>query len=143
MTAIAALVAEAIAKAEAETPAWTEDEMPRFGVTREEMILDVETDANEQKRLPKAERFPGTEVVRRDVFDAALAHLATRAVEAEGRAERAEARAFWQMVCIAKARECIWRKMNARDAEGRGALHDEHDRLLAFAGVERGDWCAP
>jgi len=91
MTAIAALVAEAIAKAEAETPAWTEDEMPRFGVTREEMILDVETDANEQKRLPKAERFPGTEVVRRDVFDAALAHLATKAAEAEGRAERAEA----------------------------------------------------
>lgn len=79
----------------------------------------------------------------RDKAEAALAHLATRAAEAEGRAERAEARAFWQMVCIAKARECIWRKMNARDAEGRGALHDEHDRLLAFAGVERGDWCAP
>lgn len=89
MTAIAALVAEAIAKAEAETPAWTEDEMPRFGVTREEMILDVETDANEQKRLPKAERFPGTEVVRRDVFDAVASSLATRAAEAEGRAERA------------------------------------------------------
>lgn len=32
----------------------------------------------------------GADFVRRDVMDAALAHLATRAAEAEGRAERAE-----------------------------------------------------
>lgn len=128
MTAIAALVAEAIAFA---------NEATSDRVRNHPRTTWLSGDVEGMTVLDPVRYH------RDDVVDAALAHLVARVVGAEGRAERAEARAFWQMVCIAKARECIWRKMNARDAEGRGALHDEHDRLLAFAGVERGDWCAP
>ena len=84
MTAIAALVAEAIAKAEVETPEKTEGcHYDARAVRIWQGCVVLGTASLSGSTMPN--------YLRRDVVDAALAHLATRAAEAEGRAERAEA----------------------------------------------------
>lgn len=114
MTAIAALVAEAIAKAEETTPEHfaPKNECPddahaaRYVTTIEggsqldgkestlaEAVAWAEDPGGESSDSDgRWCQYPDHVVyVRRDLFTNALAHLATRAAEAEGRAERAEA----------------------------------------------------
>lgn len=114
MTPVAALVAEAIAKAEAETPEHfaPKNECPddahaaRYVTTIEggsqldgkestlaEAVAWAEDPGGENSDSDgRWCQYPDHVVyVRRDLFTNALAHLATRAAEAEGRAERAEA----------------------------------------------------
>ena len=116
MTPIAALVAEAIAKAEETTPEHfaPKNECPddahaaRYVTTIEggsqldgkestlaEAVAWAEDPGGENSDSDgRWCQYPDHVVyVRRDLFTNALAHLATRAAEAEGRAERAEARA--------------------------------------------------
>ena len=90
MTPIAALVAEALAFAEANTDG---NYAPsRFCVIRTD--LDYVRDPEWGGAVPESFAKPGGSRVaygRADFTLTALAHLATRAAEAEGRAERAEA----------------------------------------------------
>ena len=97
MTAIAALVAEALAHAEKVTD-YTTGGACRYAALptghleaepRDGEFDDIGWMGEHSLARDNADTVP---VARLDVVDAALAHLATRAAEAEGRAERAEAR---------------------------------------------------
>ena len=90
MTAVAALVAEALAFAEANTDGTYAPS--RFCVIRTD--LDYVREPEWGGAVPESFAKPGGSRVaygRADFTLTALAHLATRAAEAEGRAERAEA----------------------------------------------------
>ena len=96
MTAIAALVAEALAHAEKVTD-YTTGGACRYAALptghleaepRDGEFDDIGWMGEHSLARDNADTVP---VARLDVVDAALAHLATRAAEAEGRAERAEA----------------------------------------------------
>lgn len=91
VTAVAALVAEAIAKAEAKTPKLLGDHSRVRMVDENGDLVDHGYfDRINDARAPRDLDEGDCAYIRRDAFDAALAHLATRAAEAEGRAERAE-----------------------------------------------------
>lgn len=135
MTAIAALVAEALAAGEARTlPSGrdlsSEDESPRYLLTDDDgsHIVEMSTGLDEVSRM--TEDWPDLTVYYRgNVVDAALAHLAERCAKAEARGDALEGRSGLMEAVSAKRLELL-----EKAEERAGKAEAATKRLLAALG---------